>query len=175
MGGDESQGCWPRRWSLGSMVFALALSLVALASWVSPPGAQAEGNVYVTNASSANISQYAIGVTGSLSPLSPATVATGAFTFPAGAAVSADGRSAYVTIASGTVSQYDIDPVSGGLSPKTPATVAGGDGGRVAVTPDGRSAYVTIASGGLAVRHRSRGRRAVAQDPGDRRRGLGIL
>ena len=57
-----------------------------------------------------------------------------------------DGKSAYVTHNLGnTVSQYDIDPVSGALSPKSPATVAGTRGGAirgVAVSADGKSFYV---------------------------------
>jgi hypothetical protein len=43
-----------------------------------------------------------------------------------------------------SVSQYDVDPLTGVLSPKTPATVAAGrKPSRVAVTPDGKHAYVT--------------------------------
>src|SRR5512132_4519634 len=44
------------------------------------------------------------------------------------------------------VSQYDIDPLSGGLSPKTPTTVPTGGhfAARAAVTPDGKSADVSL-------------------------------
>ena len=54
-----------------------------------------------------------------------------------------DGTSAYVVNYSlllvGTVSQYDIDPVSGALSPKTPATVAAGTNpSGIAVRPPAR-------------------------------------
>jgi hypothetical protein len=56
--------------------------------------------------------------------------------------VTADGRHAYVTnfIGTGTVSQYDIDPLSSALSPMTPASVAttGGLPEGIAVTPGPR-------------------------------------
>jgi DNA-binding beta-propeller fold protein YncE len=64
---------------------------------------------------------------------------------PRGVAVTADGKSAYVTNQDdATVSEYNIDPQTGALSPKTPEAVAGAGVGAqdVAVTPDGRSAYV---------------------------------
>jgi hypothetical protein len=56
--------------------------------------------------------------------------------FPGGVAVSPDGQSVYVALASGgSVSQYDVGP-GGGLSPKSPATVAAGNGPfGVAVSP----------------------------------------
>jgi 6-phosphogluconolactonase len=59
-------------------------------------------------------------------------------------AVTPDGNSAYVANGSGnTLSQYNIDSLTGALSPKTPATVATGVAPRgVAVTADGKSAYV---------------------------------
>jgi DNA-binding beta-propeller fold protein YncE len=44
----------------------------------------------------------------------------------------------------GTISQYDVDPVTGALTPKLPQTVSTGlDALNIAVTPDGRNAYVT--------------------------------
>jgi DNA-binding beta-propeller fold protein YncE len=108
-----------------------------------PSVSRAAGNVYVANQGSLSVSQYAIGDGGLLSPLIPPTVP--AQDDPRAIAITPDGKSLYVTnFVAGTISQYDIDPVSGVLSPKTPATVAAGlRPGSIAVTPDGRSAYVT--------------------------------
>ena len=138
VGGNGGQVRWPRRWLLGLVVltFVLWLGVLALSA------AQAAGNIYVANQGSANVSQYAIGAGGLLSPLTQTTVATGSE--PLSVAVTPDGRSAYVTNAgNGTVSQYTVDPVTGALSPKSPPTVAASEPAGVAVTPDGRSAYVT--------------------------------
>ena len=94
----------------------------------------------MTNGNAATVSQYDIAAAGSLSPKSPATVASpgGAY----GIAVSAN--SAYVAQAAGfTLRQYDI-AADGKLSAKTPATVlTGGYPSAIALSPDGRSAYVT--------------------------------
>src|SRR6185295_13642097 len=107
-------------------------------------------SAYVTNVNSDTVSQYTIDPsTGTLSPKTPATVATG--DGPVGVAATPDSTSAYVvdqgTAVPGsgrTVSQYTIDASTGALSPKTPATVGAGSGpAYVAVTPDARSAYVT--------------------------------
>lgn len=107
-------------------------------------------NAYVTNIDANTVSQYTVNpVSGALSPKTPATVAAGAL--PVGLEVSPDGKSVYVTdrvavnvAVNGTVSQFNVDPVTGALSPKTPATApAGLDPHGVAVTPDGKSAYVT--------------------------------
>src|SRR5436190_147446 len=126
--------------------FAIALTLVAFAA--SPSVAHAAGNAYVANYGSSNVSQYAIGAGGELSPLSPATV--GAGIGPSAVAITPDRRTVYVTNAfSDTVSQYDVDPQSGALSPKVLATVTAGmypDG--VAVTPDGNYAYVSNGGSG---------------------------
>src|SRR5512132_3234346 len=115
--------------------------LVVLAVLSSPVGAQAAGNVYVANQGSLQVSQYAIGSAGLLSPLIPPTVA--AQEDPRAIAITPDGKSLYVTnFFAGTISQYDIDPAAGALSPKTPATVAAGlRPGSIAVTPDGRGPY----------------------------------
>ena len=122
--------------------FARALALVVLMMCASlPASAFASGSVYVGNQGSANVSQHGIGAGGGLSPYSPATVAAGEAA--SDVAVTPDGRSAYVTNQSGTVSQYDVNPLTGALSPKTPATVAAGTKPfGIAVTPDGKSAYV---------------------------------
>jgi hypothetical protein len=111
-------------------------------------------SVYVTDTGGGlgnTLSQYNVDpVTGALWPKVPATVATGLGPF--GVAVTPDGRSAYVTNIGNelgpppgdTLSQCNVNPLTGALSPKVPATVATGTGPRgIAVTPDGRYAYVT--------------------------------
>jgi DNA-binding beta-propeller fold protein YncE len=123
------------RMSVNVLVAVVAMVLV-------PVAARATGNVYVANAGSFTVSQYAIGSGGLLSALSPATATAG--DNPRAIAVTPDGKSAYVTNFFGnSVSQYDVDSESGALSPKTPATVAARlRPGSIAVTPDGKSAYV---------------------------------
>jgi DNA-binding beta-propeller fold protein YncE len=108
---------------------------VALVLWLAAPAAaRAAGAVYASNIGGANVSQFAIGGAGVLSPLSPATVATGGQPF--GMAVTPGGRSVYVANQNGTVSQFDVNPLTGALSPKSPATVASQGGSNfVAVTP----------------------------------------
>ncbi len=114
-------------------------------------------SAYVTNEDSSTVSQYDVDpVSGALSAKTPASVEAG--DRPHGIAVAPDGRSAYVAdsgaggIVGSGVSQYDVDPVSGGLSAKTPASVAAGNGSIfVLVAPDGRSAYVVngVVTGGF--------------------------
>ena len=132
-------------------IVVLTLALLGL-TWSAPPaGAEALGNAYVVNNDSADISQYAMAAGGELSPLNPATVAAGPG--PGAVAVSPDGKSVYVTNSTNnTVSQYDVDQMSGALSPKVPPAVATGTSPRdVAVTPDGTSAYVTNGGSGNTV------------------------
>jgi 6-phosphogluconolactonase len=123
--------------------------IAAVLAWMSlcavfalPAAAQAAGSAYVVTSGTSNISQFAIRADGGLSPLSPATLATGGGAN--GAVVSPEGRSAYFTGDSG-VFQYDVNAHSGALSPKTPAAVpepAGTLGTYdVAVTPDGKRLY----------------------------------
>ena len=58
--------------------------------------------------------------------MNPATVPSG--TRAVGVALSPDGKSAYVTNSGAdTVSQYDVNPLTGALSPKPVAPVATGD------------------------------------------------
>ena len=106
------------------------------------PAAFASSSAYVANDGSNTVSQYTVAANGTLSPKTPATVATGSG--PDAVALSADGKSAYVTNSgSNTVSQYTV-AANGTLSPKTPATVATGSGPfAVALSADGKSAYVT--------------------------------
>ncbi len=95
--------------------------------------------------------QYDIAPNGTLSPKDPPAVNTGSGAGSTSVAVAPDGKSAYVTSANpsdpfgaGTVSQYNINPLTGKLSLKTPATVVAGPGNpfSIAVTPDGKNAYV---------------------------------
>jgi len=92
-------------------------------------------SVYVANEGDTgpgSVSQFTVGTGGKLTAKSPATVSAGES--PNDVAVSADGKSVYVTDrGGGLVWQFSVG--SGGkLSPKNPATVAGGGFG-VAVTP----------------------------------------
>jgi DNA-binding beta-propeller fold protein YncE len=90
------------------------------------------------------VSQYSINpATGTLTPKSPATVATGGL--PQGMAITPDGTSAYVVNAeTNSVWQYSINPATGKLTPKSPATAATRGGSEsVTIAPDGNSAYVT--------------------------------
>jgi uncharacterized repeat protein (TIGR01451 family) len=105
--------------------------------------------VYVADKGRNEISQFggALSGSGALRPLTPPTVASGAF--PTSAAVSPQGNSLYVvdvgsvSQAVNEVSQYSISPATGKLTPKSPATVQTGGGPIwIAVTPDGKSAYV---------------------------------
>jgi DNA-binding beta-propeller fold protein YncE len=123
---------------------------IALGPLEAAAPAQAAPFVYVTNSASSsnNVSQYTVGPGGLLAPLSPPTVAAGAF--PVGVAVSPGAESVYVANELGNdISQYDIG--SGGtLSPKSPPVVAagsfpfgvGGSPSRLAVSPGGGSVYV---------------------------------
>ena len=88
------------------------------------------------------VSQYAIAPdTGELSPLTPATVASG--TFPGGDAVDATNSFAYSTsIGDNTVWQYSIGS-RGALTPLTPSFVsAGSEPDYIAIHPNNKYAYV---------------------------------
>lgn len=101
---------------------------------------------YVTNqgdgVAPGTVSQYAIGAGGALTPLNPATVATGVT--PETVVVDPTGRFAYVANAGGnSVSQFHLG-ADGALSPLTPATVATGTSPQsVVVDPAGKHAWVT--------------------------------
>ena len=100
-------------------------------------------SVYVVNQAgtqaNSRISQFAAGPGGALTPLTPATVATGYN--PRAIAVSPDGASAYVTTLD-AIWQYSVG-AGGALSPKAPAsvpTIQNPYG--LAVSPNGRNLYV---------------------------------
>jgi YVTN family beta-propeller protein len=97
-------------------------------------------SLYVVDQADNAVSQYDVAADGTLTPKTPATVATGGAPF--GIAVAPDGRHAYVANQQDdTVSIYDVAP-GGPLTPS--ATVATGDGPiGVTIAPDGDSAYVT--------------------------------
>jgi DNA-binding beta-propeller fold protein YncE len=66
----------------------------------------------------------------------------------AGAAGSVYVATAGVGTTPGTVSQYDIDPLTGALSPKSPASLPEANNPtNLAITPDGRNVYVTNQNG----------------------------
>jgi DNA-binding beta-propeller fold protein YncE len=117
-------------------LLAVGLAVTASAS-AAPPF------VYVPNVDANTISEYGSGSGGLLTSLGQPTV--GAGTEPNVVALTPDGTSAYVSNAlDGTISQYDVDPLSGQLTPKSEPTVtAGPEPGDVAVAPDGSSVYVT--------------------------------
>jgi 6-phosphogluconolactonase (cycloisomerase 2 family) len=86
-------------------------------------------HVYVVNVGDGTLSQYDVGSDGTLTPMSPATVANpGMHTFgaaPAATMIDPTGSFLYVTnAADNTLSQFSIG--GGGLTPLTPATVAAG-------------------------------------------------
>ena len=101
---------------------------------------------YVTNKGSDTVSQFTIGADGKLTPMTPASVASG--THPFRITISANGNYAYVanfgtSPTPGTsVSQYSI--VSGALVPMTPPADAVTTGnGPLSVSLAGSYAYVT--------------------------------
>jgi DNA-binding beta-propeller fold protein YncE len=137
-----------------SLLLATATATALLAAATPVQGAPF---VYVTNASSGNVSQYdAAG--GALAPLSPATVST-VHDNPLGVAVSPDGRSAYVTTSElyGTpetdaaVLQYSVG-AGGSLTLQASAAMPpNADPGVLAASPDGRTLYVINGSGNGSV------------------------
>jgi 6-phosphogluconolactonase (cycloisomerase 2 family) len=94
-----------------------------------------------------SISQYTIGLNGSLIPMSPAEVATGAD--PYTIIVDPTGKYAYATNETdNTVSQYTIG-AGGGLTPMTPAKVATGKSPySITIDPSGKYAYVANSQDG---------------------------
>ncbi len=100
---------------------------------------------YASNVTGSTVSQYTVGADGTLSAMTPATVAAGSY--PYRLSVDPTGRYAYVANAGdSTVSQYTIGP-GGALSAMTPATAATGNTPySVIVDPTGRYVYVANAS-----------------------------
>ncbi|HEX6619931.1 MAG TPA: beta-propeller fold lactonase family protein [Solirubrobacteraceae bacterium] len=97
-------------------------------------------SLYVVNQGSASVSQFDIGLDGTLTPKTPDTVATGAT--PVAIAVAPDGQHAYVVNqGDSTVSTFDVD-AAGALTLASNAGTGVG-AGSIAVSPDGSSAYVT--------------------------------
>jgi 6-phosphogluconolactonase (cycloisomerase 2 family) len=104
--------------------------------------------LYATDNANGAISQFAIGPTGVLTPLSPASVSIGSH--PWQIAVSPNGRHVYaVNAGSNTVSQLSVGS-DGTLTPLSPASVATENGPTVlALSPDGKYAYVAYQSGNV--------------------------
>jgi 6-phosphogluconolactonase (cycloisomerase 2 family) len=102
---------------------------------------------YLSNINGKTLSEYGIGMDGTLSSLNPASVATG--TEPVFLAFDPTGKYAYeanytidLSSAPGTVSQYAVG-TGGQLMPLTPPTVLAGTGpGWIAFDPFGKYAYV---------------------------------
>jgi 6-phosphogluconolactonase (cycloisomerase 2 family) len=96
---------------------------------------------YVLNNGDNTVSQFAIGTSGTLTPLSVATVATG--NSPHSITVDPSSRYAYVAnFTDNTISQYVIQS-DGTLAPNTPATVATGNHPwAVTINPSETWAYV---------------------------------
>lgn len=100
---------------------------------------------YVVNLGSNTVSQFHVAADGNLSPMTPATVATGSD--PSGMALDPLGRFAYVANDDGTVSQFTI-AADGRLSPMFPSAVlAGLNPTSITVSPSGANAYVTNGDG----------------------------
>lgn len=99
--------------------------------------------VYVSVNQRSTVAQFTIGSDGTLSPMTPSTVAAGAY--PDTVAIDPSGKFAYVSNGdANSVSQYTIDPTSGALSPSNPPAVATGrNAWFVTVEPKGRYAYVS--------------------------------
>lgn len=99
---------------------------------------------FVYIATGGSIGQYAVSITGQLTPLSPAEVVTApTATNPVWVSASKDAKYLYAANESeGTVSQYSISS-SGALVPLTPASVTSGSSPVcVEVTPDTKFVYV---------------------------------
>ena len=127
LGSPGAVGVWqytidPSTGALSSKTPTVVATLNPLRIAISQDG----GHAYVGDGFSNTVCQYNIdSLTGTLSPMNPATVPSGVYA--SGVALSPDGKSAYVTNSGdGTVSQYDVNPLTGALSPKSVAPVATG-------------------------------------------------
>src|SRR5687767_9199959 len=93
--------------SASGRVASRVLLGVATAALLAAAPAQAAPFVYVSNAVDDSVSQYNVGASGLLAPLSAPTVVAGEV--PLQVAVSPDGESVYVAnLVSDDLSQYDI-------------------------------------------------------------------
>ncbi len=121
----------------------MAASPRAASVTVDPSGRYA----YVPNNFNNTVSQYTIGVNGSLTAMAASAVAAGAG--PYAVTVDPTGRYVYVTNqGGGSVSQYTIG-VTGALTPMaTPSVTAGPGTSSVTVTPSGQYAYVANTNNG---------------------------
>jgi 6-phosphogluconolactonase (cycloisomerase 2 family) len=119
-----------------SVTFGTAVSLTVSA------GPQSPQFVYATDNLGSTVSQFAIAAGGTLSALTPATVAAG--NGPVGIAVDSTGSYVYAAnTQDGSVSQYVIGS-GGALRPNSPATV-NGLSYPIAVATDPRGPYVYVA------------------------------
>ena len=117
-------------------------------------------NAYVAacgTSTTGTISQYSINpVTGDLTPLSPAALATPGCPDSGSVKVAPDGKNLYVAnTGTDKVAQYRIAPGTGALSSRPVATVATGSGPEsVTIAPGGTSAYVTEPMAGKVLQYR---------------------
>jgi 6-phosphogluconolactonase (cycloisomerase 2 family) len=131
------KGAIMNRTKLTGIVVVLSLAVVLLAgcggsnstatsggTTTTPPPLSPSEFFYANNTLDNTVSQYQVSKDGTLTPLSPATVATGAT--PAFMVNDLKGHFLYVTnAAAGTISQYQIN-ANGTLIPLTPSTVPAG-------------------------------------------------
>ncbi|MCB1166402.1 MAG: beta-propeller fold lactonase family protein [Leptospiraceae bacterium] len=101
-----------------------------------------DGNfLYSASQSDDAIHQFSVDASGALTPLSPATVATGHW--PMEFRLSGDGLYGYVVCyGTGIVNLFVRDPVTGLLSPNSPATVPAGSGQPQFLGSDNRGRYM---------------------------------
>lgn len=105
-------------------------------------------HVYAANNSGNTISQYTVGSDGSLSPMTPATVATG--NGPVGVAVDPAGKYLYVTNnVDQTIAQYAINPDGSLGSSPINAVATGNAPWGLAIDPLGRYVYVLNSTGSI--------------------------
>ncbi|MFO0675716.1 MAG: beta-propeller fold lactonase family protein [Polyangiaceae bacterium] len=109
-------------------------------------------HLFVVNSISDSISQYAIAPDGTLSALTPATVAVAEL--PNRITVTRDGKNAYVThvdvLNPAVVSQFSIDGM-GKLAPLTPATVSVEDTGTVVAVNRAGTSALSVNAGAATV------------------------
>jgi DNA-binding beta-propeller fold protein YncE len=137
-----------RAWPIGNLASSirkaglalLTLALLGAAAVAFASTARAARTAYFADPLAGEISQFAVGPGGALTPLDPAAVSADG---PLRLAMTPDGDDLYATADAGVL-QYDVAP-DGRLTPKSPALVPTADGMPygVAVHPDGSSAYVT--------------------------------